>query len=150
MYRDFSTKSKQNLLNLVSQVENEKWSDFTDWVGDRWLDFQSWIGKLNIRNYINNVNEYHKNVIDKNNTTKKQIETIFADISLKDTYFMIRFSSIRSSLQSLLSYLNQMAYIVSPQNGSFNAQYINDSLSRSWSDIALVDFEDNTLDEKKI
>ena len=53
MYRDFSAKSKQNMLNLVSQVENEKWSNFTDWVGDRWLDFQSWIGKLDIKNYIN-------------------------------------------------------------------------------------------------
>ena len=36
MLRDFSDASKQKLLGLVSQVENEKYSDFTDWVGDRW------------------------------------------------------------------------------------------------------------------
>ena len=52
MYRDFSEKSRNELLGLVSQVENEKISNFTDWVGDRWYDFESWIGILNIRNYL--------------------------------------------------------------------------------------------------
>ena len=65
MYRDFSENSKRKLLSLVSSVENEKICDFTDWIGDRWLDFQSWIGKLSIKKYINNVNAYHKKVIDK-------------------------------------------------------------------------------------
>ncbi len=92
MYRDFSEKSRNELLGLVSQVENEKISNFTDWVGDRWYDFESWIGKLNIRNYLNNVNEYHKKVIDKNNATKSSINTIFnkvksVDASYKDTFF---------------------------------------------------------------
>ncbi len=81
MLRDFSDASKQKLLGLVSQVENEKYSDFTDWVGDRWYDFEEWIGQLNIRNYINNVNAYHKKVIDKNNATKDSIEKIFQDVN---------------------------------------------------------------------
>ena len=58
MYRDFSEKSKENILNMVSQVENEKFSDFTDWIGDRWYDFESWIGTLNIKKYLNDVNTY--------------------------------------------------------------------------------------------
>ena len=41
MLRDFSDTAKQNLLNLVSEVENEKWCDLTDWFGDRWYDFES-------------------------------------------------------------------------------------------------------------
>ncbi|WP_075720540.1 hypothetical protein [Roseburia sp. 499] len=69
MKRDFSETSKQELISLVSQVESEKWCDFTDWVGDRWYDFESWIGTLDIQHYINDVNAYHKKVIDKNNTT---------------------------------------------------------------------------------
>lgn len=59
VYRDFSEASRQKMLGLVTQVENEKWGNFTDWVGDRWYDFESWIGTLNIQNYINNVNTYH-------------------------------------------------------------------------------------------
>ena len=77
MYRDFSNNSKIRMLGLVTEVENDKISDFTDWVGDRWYDFESWIGQLNIKNYLNNVNIYHKKVIDKNNTTKDTIEKIF-------------------------------------------------------------------------
>jgi len=64
--RDFSDESKRRMLGLVTQVESEKWGDFTDWVGDRWYDFESWIGTLNIRHYLNDVNTYHKKVIDKN------------------------------------------------------------------------------------
>ena len=48
MYRDFSNNSKIRMLGLVTEVENDKISDFTDWVGDRWYDFESWIGQLNI------------------------------------------------------------------------------------------------------
>ena len=80
MYRDFSESSKNKLLGLVSDVENEKWCDFTDWVGDRWLDFESWIGTLNIKGYVNNVNSYHKKVIDKN----KLYVVVFFDIALKN------------------------------------------------------------------
>ena len=68
MRRDFSESAKQELLSLVAQVESEKWSDFTDWWGDRWYDFEAWIGALDIKDYIDNVNEYHKRVIDKNHT----------------------------------------------------------------------------------
>lgn len=33
MYRDFSNNSKIRMLGLVTEVENDKISDFTDWVG---------------------------------------------------------------------------------------------------------------------
>lgn len=35
MYRDFSNASKERLLTLVSEVENENWHSVTDWFGDR-------------------------------------------------------------------------------------------------------------------
>lgn len=144
MYRDFSAKSKQNMLSLVSQVENEKLSNFTDWVGDRWLDFESWIGKLNIKNYINNVNEYHKKVIDKNNTTQQKIEQIFAAVGSVDRTYKTTFSTVKSSLQQWQSYMDQMAAIVSPQNGKFNSQYINTTLSTVLASISAY-----TVDEAK-
>lgn len=128
MYRDFSAKSKQNVLSLVSQVESEKLSNFTDWVGDRWLDFETWIGKLNIKNYINNVNEYHKKVIDKNNTTQQQIEQIFSAVNSVDTTYKSNFSFIKTSLQQWQTYIDQMAAIVNPQNGKFSAQYMAECL----------------------
>lgn len=41
------------------------------------MDFRSWTGKLGIENYINDVDTYHQKIIDKNNATKKKIDTIF-------------------------------------------------------------------------
>ena len=102
MYRDFSEKSKQNLKKLVDQVENEKVSNFTDWVGDRWYEYESWIGKLNIRNYINNVNAYHKKVIDKNNTTKQAIDEIFENVATVDANYSERFKSRNAQLQIMI------------------------------------------------
>lgn len=127
MYRDFSESSKQKMLSLVSEVENEKLCDFTDWVGDRWLDFQSWIGKLNIKNYINNVNAYHKKVIDKNNATKKSIETIFRNVKTVDSSYQKQLSATKSSLEKWYKYVLQMNEIVG-NKGKFTAAYITSSL----------------------
>lgn len=124
MYRDFSEKSKNNLLQLVSQVENEKLSNFTDWIGDRWYDFESWIGKLNIKNYINNVNTYHKKVIDKNNATQSSINSIFNKVKSVDASYKNTFSNKKLQLQQWQRYIDELSQIVNPSNGRFNAKYI--------------------------
>ncbi len=129
MYRDFSLISKQKLFNLVSQVENEKYNNFTDWIGDRWLDFETWIGKLNIKNYINDVNAYHKKVIDKNNTTKNQIEKIFNSVYSIDRNYKSTFSILYSALDQWQIYIKEMEQIIDPQNGKFNAEYMAGRLS---------------------
>lgn len=129
MYRDFSEKSKNELMGLVSQVENEKISNFTDWVGDRWYDFESWIGKLNIKNYLNNVNEYHKKVIDKNNTTKSTIETIFNAVKNVDNKYYLVFKDKYTQLMLLEKYIRELSEIVNPVNGIFNSNYIATSMS---------------------
>ena len=41
MYRDFSDASKQRVLGLVSEVENDKLCGLRDWIGDRWYYFES-------------------------------------------------------------------------------------------------------------
>ena len=81
MIRDFSDRAKQDLMNMVAQVENEKLCDFTDWVGDCWYSFEEWIGLLNLKEDLSNVNEYHKKVIDKNNTTSATLTSTTNDIT---------------------------------------------------------------------
>ncbi len=149
MYRDFSAKSKNQLLSLVSQVENEKVSNFTDWVGDRWLDFQSWIGKLNIRNYLNNVNEYHKKVIDKNNATKKSIENIFKNVASVDLTYSAYFSQTKSLLEQWQIYIREMGYIVNPSNGCFNADFTKKTLSKRLATVSELELDENALKTKE-
>lgn len=133
--RDFSDAAKGKLLGIVADVENEKWCDFTDWVGDRWYDFESWIGTLNIRGYIDNVNSYHKKVIDKNNTTAKTINKIFAEVHSVDAGYANSMNSIESTLAEWLRFVNSLSDIVQPGKGRFNGKYISGVLEPVLKDI---------------
>lgn len=131
MLRDFSGSSKQNLLELVSQVESEKICNFTDWIGDRWFDFEEWIGVLNIKKYVDKVNEYHKKVIDKNNTTKRDIEQIFDNVKSVDKTYYIRFKDRRTGLRNLKKQIETMNEIMAQGTGSFNSENISISMEKA-------------------
>lgn len=146
MYRDFSEKSRNELLRLVSQVENDKLSNFTDWVGDRWYDFESWIGVLNIKNYLNNVNEYHKKVIDKNNATKTSINTIFEKVKSVDMSYSNTFRVKGTQLQQYQKFIEELREIVNPCNGKFKADYISHVLEKSLDNIHEDELENFRID----
>lgn len=131
MRRDFSESAKQELLALVKQVEDEKWHDFTDWFGDRWYDFEGWIGQLDIKKYIDNVNSYHKKVIDKNNTNEDKIEEIFVDVNNHSDNYRGRFLAILTNLQLYRKNLSLIANVISPGNGNFNPEYIGNGLKNA-------------------
>lgn len=97
MLRDFSDKSRVQLISLVNEVENGKSSNFTDWIADRWVDFLSWIGQLNTKGSLNTVNNYHRKVIDKNNATKKAINQIFDHVNSIDKTYSNNLKDIENS-----------------------------------------------------
>jgi hypothetical protein len=129
LFRDFSDTSKQTILGLVSEVENEKLCDFTDWFGDRWYDFEGWIGKLSVKNYIDNVNAYHKKVIDKNNATKESIETIFKNVSNVNTTYCTIIENVENSCSKLSAYIDAMNSIITPSNGMFNSNAMSNKFN---------------------
>lgn len=134
--RDFSDASKQRMLGLVAQVESEKWGNFTDWVGDRWYDFESWIGTLNIRHYLDNVNTYHKKVIDKNNTTEQKITEIFEAVHGVDASYSTTLGNITTNLAEWRRFIDTLSDIVEPGKGRFNSQYISGKLNEVLQDIS--------------
>ncbi len=130
MYRDFSEASKQRLLQIVSEVEpNGFWEGIGDWFGDRWLDFESITGILNIRKYTDSVDDYQKKVIDKNNTTKNQIEKIFSDVKNQDVKYQSKFGGDNNLLLILDNFISELSHIVNPANGCFNSDSIHASLN---------------------
>ena len=145
MYRDFSNNSKIRMLGLVTEVENDKISDFTDWVGDRWYDFESWIGQLNVKNYLNNVNIYHKKVIDKNNTTKDTIEKIFSDVMSVDSSYQTKLSNVTQVLQRWQRYIDEMSRVVCPENGCFRAEYMSSTLDKTLENIESIPLDRNEI-----
>lgn len=66
MLRDFSDEAKQKLLQYVKDVTSTTtWDTITDFFGDIGLTVQGWFGKLDIQNYVNDVDAYHKKILDK-------------------------------------------------------------------------------------
>ena len=135
MLRDFSDKSRVQLISLVNEVENGKSSNFTDWIADRWVDFLSWIGQLNTKGSLNTVNNYHRKVIDKNNATKKAINQIFDHVNSIDKTYSNNLKDIENLLKQWETYIDSLGEIVSPANGTFNVQYITYKMSNALKDI---------------
>lgn len=134
MIRDFSDRAKQDLMNMVAQVENEKLCDFTDWVGDCWYSFEEWIGLLNLKEDLSNVNEYHKKVIDKNNTTLNELEAIFSKVYAVEAEYHSGFCSIISACNSFNKILQTLIEIISPENGSFSPEEMNALLPKRFTE----------------
>lgn len=150
MTRDFSDESKQKMLNLVAQVEQEKLCNFTDWIGDRWYDFQDWIGVLDIKHYIDDVNAYHKKVIDKNNATEQAIIDIFNAVGTADHDYAVKIGQTKAALEKWKRYIEQLTEIVNPFNGRFTAEYMGKTLGTLLDDalVSTNEVEETTIDEE--
>ncbi len=135
MRRDFSETARQQLLSLVSQVENEQWCEFTDWIGDGWYAFESLIGQLDIQKYVNNINEYHKKVIDKNDASLHSINNIFHKVNNVDQTYRVRFEDVQLALEKWRQAIDQLSDIVDPSQGKFHAEYMGGPLKDLLTDV---------------
>ena len=107
MLRDFSDEAKQKLLQYVKDVTSTTtWDTITDFFGDIGLTVQGWFGKLDIQNYVNDVDAYHKKILDKNDTTTQQIETIFTDVQAVDTKYISVVSQQISCGNNIIKLIN--------------------------------------------
>ena len=128
MKRDFTENAKNELLELVKEVEDEKWCGFTDWFGDRWIDMSAWFGNLDVKDYVNEITTYHKKVIDKNNTTAGDIEKIFTDVDHVSTNYFSRFTALMLNLQGYNKSIKALATTINPTAKLFTPTYVGPKL----------------------
>ncbi len=137
MIRDFSEAAKKEFEAMVRQVENEKGSDFTDWLGDRWIDFEDWLGALSLREDLSNVNRYHRKVIDRNNTTLAQLEGIFEQVYGVESAYHQRLTETIETCRAFNQLLLALNDIILPgAGGGFTAGEINALLGTSFGKYA--------------
>lgn len=127
MKRDFSSRSKEEIISLVSEVEGHKITNFTDWNGDGWNQYAGWINELGINQYIRNVNKYHKDVINKNNESIVKIGTIFDNAHSIDQSYQSSIQELDKLLSRWVTYGESLAEMVDPSKGNFNAKFISRS-----------------------
>lgn len=119
MRRDFSENAKTTLFNLIDQINGEQWFGWTDAIGD----FFCW--GLNIENYLNDLDSYHKKVMDKNDTTKEQIQQIFDDVNLVDSSYQSIFNQCSQAVTEQIDYIRGLSDCINPLKSNFNISSIN-------------------------
>ena len=105
--RDFTLGTKKKLLGYIENNDNG-WSQIGDWFGDRWLDICSTFHGVQLQDDMSNVESYHREIIDKNNTSQKDIENIFTKVySIEDNYAALfrQNTELLSSYQSIVTKL---------------------------------------------
>lgn len=97
--RDYSTDMRNALLDLTDEVKNEPFYDVTKW--DVWYRLEDWFGLLSISRYKDNIDSYHRKVIDINGTTKRQLNKIFNEVDKVTNEYVTDMNSIKSDIKSI-------------------------------------------------
>ena len=146
MIRDFSEKAKQKLEGYADDAAaSSTWGKINDWFSDRGMDFRSWTGKLGIENYINDVDTYHQKIIDKNNATKKKIDTIFSNVQSVDTKSMAAMNRQITCGNNIIKLINDLAASISPDGGNLDMAGMKGTLD---ADVARIKNPESAKNEK--
>ena len=149
MKRDFSEESKQTLLALVKEVESGQTSNFTDWIGDGWYNFQESIELLSVRHSINNVNSYHRDIIDKNNNTIQNVNRIFNNVNQINNQYKQYFEVCNENLVRIIKAIEYITNTIVPGGTAFHTNYINGSLLKMVNELTVLKITgvENTAEE---
>ena len=121
MLRDFSDAAKQKLLNYVDEVTaNGTWDKVEEWFSNIEPNVQSWLGRLDIQKYVNSVECYYKKILDKNNSTKRQIEEIFSNVQAVDTRYISITGSQTVCGSDIIKLINDLANTIDPNGGNMD------------------------------
>lgn len=131
MKRDFSESAKTTLFNLIDEVNEENWCSFTDLLGDRNYS------ELNIESYLNDLDSYHKKVLDKNDTTKTQIKTIFNDVNVVDLSYQSIFDVCSQAVTEQIDYIKGLSDCINPLKNNFNVENIQKSMHSKLNEMQL-------------
>lgn len=132
MIRDFSNSAKKKLLEYVKDAtETTLWRKIGDRIGDAGLQIQYWFGALSISKYIDNLDAYHKKIIDKNNTTSQRIEEIFTNVKNIDTRYQGGLQQNVNFSEGVINFINDLANTIDPNGGNMDMQKMNAALAAS-------------------
>lgn len=125
--REFSEEAREKLYTIINDVNDEQWCEFTDWLGDSWGALQEWIGVLGIEEYGNNVDKYHRIMIDKNNASKNEIDKIYTDVENVDISYKNIFGQLVETVNEQKAFIDNLAEAINPSKGisSVNVALIN-------------------------
>ncbi|MBC1373666.1 hypothetical protein HB847_15035 [Listeria booriae] len=105
---DFSQASIDQLATIVNDVEDDGQLGFFDWVNDPFISVPE------IQDSLDNLNEYHKAVIDKHDIGKQAFDEILKDVESVDKAFERNFESTLNELEGFQYKLENIAQLITP------------------------------------
>ena len=107
--RDFSLSSIEHLREIIRKnVEEDGELFLVDWVKDWFMD------DLNIEDYINDIDTYHANMVDKYDISYKKFDEILNKVHAVDISYADRFNSIYEGLSSFNAKIMNVTAIIDP------------------------------------
>jgi len=107
--RDFSIASVEKLQGLVEQEAKERYWAPVEWFKDTFL-----LDTLDVRGYLDDMDAYHSQVIDKNNTGAEQLTQMLQKVADVDSNYADRLTEINLSVQSLDAKVRSIADMITP------------------------------------
>ena len=131
MKRDFTQKNYEYFLSLLQQISDEQLCGISDWFGDVYLYVKHFLGDLGLYDKTSNMEKYHKELLDKKNTSAAKIRTIFENVSTMDSQYAgngaARFGECLGMLRTFQEYIQALTkiadggYQVVANGGSFRS-----------------------------
>ncbi len=105
LIRDFSLRTRENLLEITNIVNNEEWYDITKW--DIFYRVEGLFKGIDIQNHNNNLNVYYQKLVDIHNISTQQINKIFDSVIECDAHFSSELSNTHDVIKKINVILNQ-------------------------------------------
>ncbi len=120
MERDFSAQAFASLSAVIDQLEAEQICGLTDWIGDAWISVKHFFSKLGLYDCTADLEQYHRDMLDLEDTTKGKLQEIFEKVSSVDSScgeavddLADALKSFEERLQALSSVSSNAARVVS-------------------------------------
>ena len=141
MVREFSEEKRQEIFRLLDEIDNREWKSFMEWCGSSAEEFGDWPEKLNVSAYTRYVDEYHKKVLEINEMTRQQVNTVFENVAEINARYAARMRECREKIKEQVAMVRTMTeFMESMTDGNPNMALITKgSVNKSGGGLKVID-----------
>lgn len=117
MIRVFSEEKREELYEALDEIDLKDWKSFKEWCGSRINGFGNWMEKLDIQRYMSEVDAYQNRILNVNNSTRRQIDIVFANVAEVDRRYAQIFREYEEVIKKKLAQVQAMIDVMRAANG---------------------------------
>ena len=127
MVREFSEEKRQEIFRMLDEIDQREWKSFMEWCGSRAEEFGDWPDKLAVSAYTRYVDEYHEKVLEINEMTRQQVNTVFENVAEIDARYAARMRECQEKIKGQIAIVRTMTeFMDSMADGKPNMALLSD------------------------